>query len=395
MLDDIIKYENEHSGLDFKAIQYRKDKYADLLKDIMSMANANIESDRLIIIGVKHRPNGEKEFLPIEKVQFVDASTYQQLVHENIEPELLIDYEPYQYEDILLGVIRLSNCTQQPYMMKKDYTQLKKGDCFIRKGSYQKKVARADLEQMYEKRNSSQCQFVDNVDIGFFDTNFMDEILLSPLKKIELRSEREEKKIKDIIQLKEQSKKDSETSSLSRSLMINKIVENPLAYVPYEKRSISTLYRNLEKIKETYKEDDVYEILELKAFKLNFEILNKASEYIEDAYAEIEILKDDSFHINSEILEKPYHGMFPQIPHEKFLNSMSYPHVEEDKEKYFISNSIGNIKHQIKTEMFDEDLRLIIFKVPESSEIIIHLKLYGKNLSLPIEKELKIKVLGQ
>ena len=59
--DDLIKYENENTCLDFKAIQYEKSQYEELIKDIMSMANADVENDRYIIIGVKHKPSGDRK----------------------------------------------------------------------------------------------------------------------------------------------------------------------------------------------------------------------------------------------------------------------------------------------------------------------------------------------
>jgi|GEM_PF-2420077 len=57
-LIDLIHYENEKTGLDFKAVIYKADKFDDLLKDIMAMANAALEEDRYIVVGVKHHPRG-------------------------------------------------------------------------------------------------------------------------------------------------------------------------------------------------------------------------------------------------------------------------------------------------------------------------------------------------
>lgn len=57
-LTDLIQYENEKTGLDFKAVMYKADKFDDLLKDIMAMANASLEEDRYIVVGVKHHPSG-------------------------------------------------------------------------------------------------------------------------------------------------------------------------------------------------------------------------------------------------------------------------------------------------------------------------------------------------
>ena len=69
-LIDLIHYENEKTGLDFKAVIYKADKFDDLLKDIMAMANAALEEDRYIVVGVKHHPSSERVFLGVE--EFID-----------------------------------------------------------------------------------------------------------------------------------------------------------------------------------------------------------------------------------------------------------------------------------------------------------------------------------
>ncbi len=40
-LNDLIRFENENTSLDFKAVQYSKAFHEALIKDIMAMANAN------------------------------------------------------------------------------------------------------------------------------------------------------------------------------------------------------------------------------------------------------------------------------------------------------------------------------------------------------------------
>ncbi len=389
MLDDIIKYENEHTGLDFKAIQYKKEKHSELLKDIVAMANADIQGERLVIVGIKHKPNGEKEFLPIQTDEFIDVSTYQQLIHENIEPELSISYEPYNYEGNLLGILKLQGCIEQPYMLKKDYGKLKRGDCFIRKGTIQMNVTRFDLERIYSRRYFNN-PFTDKIELGFSDSKFSSEIDVKPLiiKNLELRSDRESKKIKEAIESKK-NESELEKAYLATSSLASVM---PLQAVPYKNRSISTLHNSLKNIKKDYEKDDYYEICELHSFKLNIDILNKATEYIEDASVELEIMKEEGFFISTEILEKPNHNLFPQINTNSIMNKMSYPNVENSDDKYFVSQHIGNIKHQIKTKIFNEDIRMVIYGVPQSSKIMLQLTLYGKNLSDPIKKELMIRV---
>ena len=48
-LDELVRYENENTDLDFKGTQYMKKQHEALIKDIMSMANADTENDRYII----------------------------------------------------------------------------------------------------------------------------------------------------------------------------------------------------------------------------------------------------------------------------------------------------------------------------------------------------------
>ena len=79
-IDDLIKFENENTSLDFKAVQYSKPMHEALIKDVMAMANAHISGDRYIIVGVKHRPDGTKEYLGINKRDFTDGAIYYQLL---------------------------------------------------------------------------------------------------------------------------------------------------------------------------------------------------------------------------------------------------------------------------------------------------------------------------
>ena len=95
-LDDLINYEKEFTGLDFKRIQYDKKKHEDLIKDIMSMANADIEGDRYIIIGVDYKDSNDREIIEINKDEFVNSATYQQLIRDNIEPQIIFDYFSHQ-----------------------------------------------------------------------------------------------------------------------------------------------------------------------------------------------------------------------------------------------------------------------------------------------------------
>jgi len=152
---DIIRYENESTYVDFKRSQYQNKE--DFLKDIMAMANANTDvNKRYIIVGVKHSTSGSREYFSIPRNEFKDDADYQDLVRQNIEPEIKFVYKPVELREYLLGVFEISECENRPYVMKKKFGTLEQGASYIRRGSQHARVIRADLEMIYEERFKKQ-----------------------------------------------------------------------------------------------------------------------------------------------------------------------------------------------------------------------------------------------
>jgi len=402
-IEYIIEYENEHTRLDFKRDQYTKQKHDEFLKDVIAMANAIGEGEKLIIIGVKHSPNGEREIHPIQDSEFVDDATYQQIVRENIEPDLHISYKPFRHKDQLLGIFHLTNCNNPPYLLKKDYGKLKKGDCFIRKGSHKTPISRSDLDKIYEIKNKNS-KFVGVIDIGFSETHFSQEITISTVNRDDLPSEKAAEKIRQILTVKKQEQEQrlrekKELESKQRiaypNIDISNLVQihSPFGNIPYEERSILTLEKNLKEVKETYQKDDIYEIFEVRSFRLNFEIFNNSDEYLQDASVRIEIPKKEDYIIAKEIMRKSEHNPLEiQMPIVNTPFGRCYPKVEFLEDKILIQENIGDIKHQMTTEAFDYGVRLVVIEIPENGIIPIDFKLFGKNLPQPIHKKLTIHV---
>lgn len=154
-LKDLI-LENECTYLDFKAIEYKKEKYDSFIKDVVAMANAHFKGDKFIILGIKDIPGEEKKILGLGKV--TDESTFQSIIHENIEPFIDISYTTKIYEEKTIGIVKISNCSKRPYLLKKDRKNLKKGDGFIRRGSRQMKLERSDYDEIYSEKSNEQFE---------------------------------------------------------------------------------------------------------------------------------------------------------------------------------------------------------------------------------------------
>lgn len=345
-LDEIIEFENENTELDFKSIQYVKGNYENLLKDLISMANAKTNNERYIIVGIKHKANGEREILGIEN-SFIDDATYQQIVNSNIEPELNFIYYPYKYRGKKLGIFKIFECKNPPYMMKKSNGKLKIGDSFIRKGSHQTRLTRKDLDYYIEKRISKKYF---NGEISFYFNKIENKKLyLKPISIKKTPSEKAKQKILKIIKSREELISKTPNSLIPQ--FSNFHISVPGMSTPYEKRSIETLRENLKNIEKTYEEDDLYYIYEQNSHKLNFSILNQNDSYLEDATIEVRVSKKNIF-ISNRILSKPIeenHFLGIYSPSKSFpLENMNYPNVKELENEFLIRENLGDLKHKIE-----------------------------------------------
>ncbi len=108
------------------------------------MANARLDHERYIIVGINYKTNGERDILGISE-DFVDDATYQELISENIEPEIPFKYYPFEIDKKKVRVFQIMNCVNPPYMMRKRFKNLNQGDCYIRKGSHQTRAFKEGL----------------------------------------------------------------------------------------------------------------------------------------------------------------------------------------------------------------------------------------------------------
>jgi len=386
----LIQYGRENSKLDYKKEQYHKGKYQDLLKDIMSMANVPIEGKAYIIIGVKDYPNGTKEFFSIPKEEIVDQATFQQLVRENIEPNIDFSYFTFEYDGHLLGVIEINNCTNPPYMMKKDFVNLKKGECFVRQGSQQARITRRDLDEILNFR--SKTFFSDKIEIGF-NEEFNSSLNIQAVREIELPSEKAKVEIMNIINERERNKSfEDNFSAFSRLSFDTPKFYSPFQQIPYSEKSTESLERCLESLSEDYSDEDNYYIGEEKSEKINLMLFNRGDTYLEDVTIMLEIPME-SGHVIDRIYDKPNSDGVYFTPAIRTISQEDiYPQVVKNTDKYIVQYNIPSLKHHQYTKAFDEDLRVFFSNDLIGKSFNWSYTIYAKNLPNPIEGELIIDI---
>ncbi|HOO53580.1 MAG TPA: hypothetical protein PLM24_00655 [Methanothrix sp.] len=259
-------------------------------------------------------------------------------------------------------------------------------------------MIREDFDRIYAKRISHN-DFNGKVRMFFSDFPQVKEITLLTASDVDLPSEKAAMEIQKVIDEKKKLLSENPTEIFD----IN--YKSSFASVPYEDTSIDRLEKYLRNIKETFKEQDNYELYELRSHKLNITIINEGDAYIEDAQFQIDIDKKDGLRISKEIFMKPRNPFRKprdpldysvEVPN---LDLGSYPEVE-DKGTYISINNRNiwrgfrkwDIKHHIPEKAFLEPIRILLLKKLAGNVIELKCRLYGKNLKEPLEEILKIKV---
>lgn len=380
-LSDLIEYENESTSLDFKAVQYKKENNENFIKDIISLANGVTKNEKYIIIGVKHYSNGERDLLGINE-NFIDDASYQQLVDSNIEPHLSFKYFPFRYKDKIFGIFQILECTNPPYMMKKSLGKLNLGDSFIRRGSHQTRLTRKDIDFYESKRNKSHVS--DNITISFSKKENISNLFIQR-NEFELPSTLKKREIESVIEKKEESNSPLKNFTISSY--------NPFNFIPYENRSLDELQLNLRNVRKDYQEEDAYCIFEQNAYKINFYIHNKSTEFLEDVSIEITTKKTDQFLIRDDIYvkQKKYHPLRNDTPRTATWEEINYPSVKFKDEEYIINNELKHVKHHLPTEILSVPLRLILLSRTDIS-VKFQIKVFAKNLEKPIISILELSI---
>lgn len=140
MMDELLnslRYKSEGTDIDFKSAQYRfiggneHDK-AELLKDILAMANAWRDGPGYILLGFKDQRPHPAEVVGIS--ESIDDAKLQQFVHGKVKPKLTFRYEEHLYEGKTVGVITIPK-QKRAFYLSHAYDKLKSNVVYVRRGS--------------------------------------------------------------------------------------------------------------------------------------------------------------------------------------------------------------------------------------------------------------------
>lgn len=412
-LEWMIKYENESTNLDFKREQYRKENYTSLIKDVMAMANAAIPGPRYIVMGIKHKSDGTKEYHSISSLN--DQADIENLIQDNIEPTIKFQYFPLTLEDNQLAVIKIEESIDPPYMMKKDYKGLKQGDTYIRKGSKQSRMTRRDLDEVLSFRLRNK--FNEKIRIGFgpslskeatFKVTRLDRKAFPSYKKREYYEEKL-RKLEEVIAIRQSQDKEVVSSKDRNDFALKDIATNLGKISSAFNSSIygekihigsdsiglplywdkETLEDRIKSIEETYADEDNYFIEEICSEKLNISIYNDGDSFLEDINI-IFYFPKEYCRVVENMPTKPISTSIHNLSLTSMHSISSYPNVYDENKFYVVEDYVEKIRHKQLSQIFTADLRILLKPLKESFDI--RYEVHARNLSSPLKGSLKINL---
>ena len=368
---DIIRHESECGYVEFKSEQYFTNGLAAFVKDMMAMANSPFPGKKYIIVGVAEK-GGNKDLAGLSQT-LDDSANYHQTIHSNVEPEIPFTVRTVEVDDKSFGVFTIEGSTNRPYMMKKDYFGLKKGECYIRKGSSTERLIRRDLDEIWEERQKRETFDGDvRVSAALEDGS---TAIVAISRFVVLPSQREAKKI-------ERRMAELKSGREGKNLEVSGLRDNF-----YQHMEMPELTDQLGRVHITYAGEDLYEKFEKQGTKINFTLLNTGSSYVEDVSVLITLPALTGF----EIAPKQYYETsalaFSYLDTNFTTQRLKYPEVKRNGDHYEIRQPLGMLPHQIPATLFVTPIRIYADHRMAGQMVSARVVVYGKNLTVPLEKQ--------
>ena len=136
LLESLL-YQVEGPALDFKQEQYpfenaNAGQKAELLKDILAMANSWRLTTAYILIGIREVKGGRSEIVDIE--DHLNDADLHQFVNGKTQRPVEFSYIPYHTQGLEIGVIEIP-IQERPLFLTKRFANLRDNQVFVRDGS--------------------------------------------------------------------------------------------------------------------------------------------------------------------------------------------------------------------------------------------------------------------
>ena len=347
-----------------------------MVREVLGLANADVQDTRYIVFGAHDDGSAVK----VTGMTDADVECLEEDVlalGDLIDPDLDVEVLYETVDGKTIGVLRLDQCGNPPYVVKKTLSnRLQRGECWVRREGKISLALRNDLDRMYGRIQPVESP---SVLIGFngqADCQVLD---------IEIpdRSDPPSKRAEEKPALRIETNSTTSETSIARARIVNARMYVAETALTEADNTIKT-ENATEEIRK--KRADIHYFFEERAIRINFFILNKTRLTFEDATFELSFPRASDFDIADRIHIPP-----DQIHSPVEADLMGYPEVQKTRNSIRVCGSLGAIQPGRGIDAFECAIRLAVGTGWRGKKLGIHYALKAANLRKPFTGRLKLK----
>jgi len=372
------------TGIQFRTQAYGNDGIRSFLRDVLALANASVEGNRYIVVGVDFDDKGRKRMHAIDTEDFSGKPSYQSLANEFIEPPIRIRYKPVSFDGTRIGVFEIGDCQDRPYMMRADFSeQLRRGDAYKRVKDAAVKMGRRQLMELFEHKFRDSVSAGD-IEIGFPGDIIHKELALPTCDLSNMPSALASAKLEEMLNIRNNVSRNSGSTTMVARLTHARLYGTE---DPYVDRSPEEIMVELNEIRTRYRHQDDHFLFDDRAEKLQLVVYNQGDEPIIDASLSIALPNHNAFYVADRLPKRPVNDRFVDRTPDEIA---SYPAVTLKDDSVHITTKIGDIPTGEPIEVFTSPLLMCVGSDLQDRRFGIRYALHGQNLRAPAKGQLKL-----
>ena len=379
----IARSATPESGIQFRAQAYGDEGLRAFLRDVLALANASVEGNRYIVVGVDFDDKGRKRTHAVDADDFSGKPSYQSLANEFIEPPVRIRYKPVSFDGTRIGVFEIGDCQDRPYMMRADFSEkLRRGDAYMRVKNAPVKMGRRQLMELFERK------FRDSVSAGDIEVGFPGEIIhkelaLPTCDLSSMPSALASAKLEEMLNIRNISTNSGSTTMVARLTHARLYGTED----PYVDRSLEDILLELNEIRSRYRHQDDHFLFDERSQELQLVVYNQGEEPILDASLSIALPNHNAFYVADRLPKRPVNDRYVDRTPDEIA---SYPAVTLKDDSVHVTAKIGDIPAGEPIEIFTSPLLMCIGADLKGRRFGIRYALHGQNLRAPAKGQLKL-----
>ena len=376
---ELLQNEDTDSSLAFRERVYRRGDQSEMLRDLISLANAAVVGRRFLFLGVDDKPGRDRRFPGISERSWKSfCSVLPDYLGRTVEPRISLTLTAVEVAGVLIGAVCLEPCEDPPYLLARRISAtMPAGGGWARRGIKQRRLVRNDLQRIFEAR--FRRQEIGDVVVGFPGELPREELLLPVLPLDALPSAQAAHKINRMLEAKRVSRSVLGRTDTRIVRLVHAQVSGGTA--PYRQQNTKTMRAILSSLPAEHAADDAHYEYELRTHRLNLLLNNLGDKPQNDLTLTLKIPRVDGVGIADRVYPAPGEAG-PKVG--------MYPKVDVGPRTIAVQVTGLKIPGRGSVEAFFEPLRLILREAAAKQTIRIAYTLQGPTLRRPVQGRLKI-----